>query len=149
MLSFPPKPENELLDFLEIGDGQFEVVDATSKLSKSSGNPMIELKLKVWDVKGKSGVIYDYLMLNEHNFSLRKIRHFCYSAGLGGFYEAGKLDAPDCIGRQGKCNIGIQKGSNGYQDKNVINDYLEASEQVLVKPLIKADDKEFDDDIPF
>ncbi len=151
-LNFEPKPENDLIDLLEVGDGDFEVMEAVEKHSKSNGNPMIELKLKVWDAKGQEGIIFDYLMLTGSNFSLRKIRHFCYSCGLETHYEQGSLSASNCAGKAGKLKIDFQKGNNGYADKNVVKDYItgHASEAKKSDPrLTSAQDEAFEDDIPF
>jgi hypothetical protein len=151
-LNYDPKPEEELIDLLEIGDGDFEVVEATEKHSKSNGNPMIELKLKAWDSKGQEGFMYDYLMLTGNNFSLRKIRHFCYSCGLDALYEQGRLSALDCTGKSGKLKIDFKKGENGYQDKNVVKDYVISTTETNKKTdsrFTAAQDEKFDDDIPF
>jgi hypothetical protein len=150
-LNFEPKEENDLIDLLEVGDGDFEVIEAVEKHSKSNGNPMIELKLKVWDSKGQEGIIFDYLMLTGSNFSLRKIRHFCYSCGLEALYDQGSLSASDCDGKAGKLKIDFQKGTNGYQDKNTVKDYIVASEETkkLDPRSTSAQDEKFDDDIPF
>jgi hypothetical protein len=146
-LIFEPKSENDLIDILETGQGDYEILEATKKTSKASSNPMIELKIKVWDAKGQEGIIYDYLMLTNSKFSLRKIRHFCYSCGLGDLYEKGKLSAFDCNGQTGKLKISLQSGTNGYSDKNVVNDYL-INEEIQKKEK-KEIESDFDDDIPF
>jgi hypothetical protein len=123
-LSFEPKSENELITLLSPGIGSYEVYHAEAKISKN-GNPMIELILRVWDDKGNTGQIYDYLILNEHKFSLRKIRHFCYASGIGELYEKGALNANDCINRYGKLKIIIQEDKLGkYPDKNSVDDYV-------------------------
>lgn len=148
MLSFTPKTEEELVDTLEIGEANFEVYEAAHKDSKSSGLPMIELKMKVWDKNGTQGIVYDYLMLNDSKFFLRKIRHFCFSAGLEEFYNAGRLHAHDCVGKQGKCTIGIQKDKTGkYPDKNVVNDYLYNKTDSQKKYV--PEEEAFNDDIPW
>lgn len=150
-LSFEPKKEDELIDLLEKGDGDYEVIKAVRKDSKSNGLPMIELQLKVWDHNGTQGLVYDYLMLTGSKFSLRKIRHFCYSNGMESFYESGKLSASDCEGKTGKCYIGIQKDKNGqYPDKNIIADYTMSN--VNSNSLNNKNGLEppvHDDDIPF
>jgi hypothetical protein len=125
---FTPQSENDLLDFLASGECNFEVVEATSKTS-SSGNQMIKLKLKVWDMNGDEGFIYDNLILTSSKFLLRKIKDFCYSCGLENFYDAGKLSALDCNGKSGKAVLGIEKGVNGYNDRNVIKGYIRKENQ--------------------
>jgi hypothetical protein len=150
-LQFAPKPESELIDLLETGEGNYEVIEAIKKYSKSTGNPMIELKLHVWDSKGQEGTLFDYLMLTGSNFSLRKIRHFCYSCGLGHLYEKGSLAAMDCVGKAGKLKIDFQKGNNGYQDKNVVKDYIAESEGEAKKTdsRFTSQEEKLEDDIPF
>ncbi len=151
-LAFEPKAEDELIDMLEVGEGNFEVFEATRKESKRTGAPMIEIKLKVWDKNGTQGIIYDYLMLTSEKFSLRKIRHFCFSCGLDEAYNSGKLNASDCVGRQGNLLIGFQKDKSGnYPDKNVANDYIQSNGSEPLKPKLNNVTKEehFDDDIPF
>lgn len=123
-LTFIPKKEEELIDLLAEGDGDFEVISAERTESKN-GNPMIKMSLKVWDKNGEHKFIYDYLMLTDKKYSLRRIRHFCYSCGLGELYECGKINASDCVGKAGKLKIGIQKDKNGqYCDKNIVTDYI-------------------------
>jgi hypothetical protein len=146
--NFEPKAEDELVDLLEEGDGNYEVASAEAKTSKN-GNPMIVLALKVWDKNGDQKFVYDYLILNGSKYSMRKIRHFCYSNGMEDFYNAGKFSASDCVDRTGKCVIGIQIDKTGqYAPKNVINDYKEHGSQVEHSNAEKGS-ADFDDDIPF
>jgi hypothetical protein len=156
-LQFEPKSEEDLHDFLEVGDGEFEVYKATRKDAKSTGNPMIELVLKVRDKDGEQKLIYDNLMLTGTKFALRRIRHFCYSAGLEKFYEAGKLNATDCTGKKGKLKIGFKpetKGEDGqtYKAKNVVDDYVSEINSEIKKSsssLTSSQDEKFEDDILF
>lgn len=157
--NFEPKTEEELTDLLEEGDGNYEVTSAEAQTSKN-GNAMIKLSLKAWDKKGDQKFIYDYLILNGSKFSMRKIRSFCYSNGMEEFYNSGKFSAPDCVGRAGKCVIGIEKGTPEYpNDKNVIRGYTHnnnsATEGATSKK-IGMDSRHstqalerMDDDIPF
>lgn|SRR3982750_488328 len=141
-LQFEPKKEEELITLLAVGDGDFEVSTAKKEVS-GAGNHQIKLVLKVWDSLGNQGIIFDYLMLNGHNLSLRKIRHFCYAAGLESSYEEGKLNASQCSGRTGKLKIGIQKDKEGvYPDKNSVQDYIFIKKNTLAENPI-------DDEIPF
>lgn len=141
-LQFEPKKEEELNTLLAIGIGDYEVIKSTAKKSHI-GNSMIELVIKVWDSQGNQGNIFDYLILNGHNLSMRKIRHFCYSAGLGISYEEGKLNASQCFGKVGKLQIGIQKDKEGkYPDKNSVQDYIYLE-------INTKNDAPIDDQIPF
>lgn len=141
-LQFEPKKEEDLITLLEIGIGDYEVIKAEAKTSKT-GNSMIELTLKVWDSLGNQGNIFDYLILNGHNLSMRKIRHFCYSSGLISSYEEGKLNAYQCLGKVGKLQIGIQKDKEGkYPDKNSVNDYIYLEKNI-------KNDAPINDKVPF
>lgn len=140
--TFEPKKEEDLITLLQCGEGSYEVVKSTDKLSKSN-NPMIELILRVWDQTGQEGQIYDYLILNDNKFSQRKIRHFCYASGIQELYEQGKLDPHNCENKCGKLLIGIQKDKSGqYPDKNCVTDYIQTDKEVENKP-------SFNEDIPF
>ena len=153
-LQFEPKKEDDLVDLLLPGEGIFKVIDATKKISKS-GSEMIEIKLKVEDQEGNEAIIYDYLT-TKSNFSLRKLRHFCYSCDLNKSYEMGILQVNDCKYKIGKLKIEIQKGLGEYQDKNIVKDYIikdenkKTSEELNFKNHInlekQKDDKSFFDD---
>lgn len=143
---YDPKEEKDLIDLLEEGEGDYEVVKAVFGESKNK-NPMITLTLKVWDKLGNQGTIFDYLILNDKNFSLRKIRHFCFSNGMQDIYERGGFNANDCENKSGKLIITIQKDPTGkYPDKNAVADYL-ASNGAEKKQAQEGED--LNDEIPF
>lgn len=151
--TFDPKNEHELVDLLQEGEGDYEVLNAEEQISKTSGNPMIKLTLKVWDKAGEHQNIFDYLILNPNKYSLRKIRHFCYSNGMQDFYESGKLSSADCIGKTGKCTIKTDYDAAGkYAPKSVIADYTINNNSATESAAPKKSGTEapaFDDDIPF
>lgn len=125
-LEFIPKKEEELVDLLKEGEGNFQILSAEKKQSHA-GNSMIKLTVKVWDCEGKTSNIFDYLMLSAHNFSLRKIKHFCESCELHDKYESGKLNAIDCENQFGKLIIGIEIDKDGkYPPKNKVLDYCKS-----------------------
>ena len=63
-MEFKPCTEQELAErkLWAKGTYDFEIPDAFEKLSKSSGNPMIELKVRIFKPDGSSRVISDYLL---------------------------------------------------------------------------------------
>lgn len=104
------------------GEYDFEVIEAAEKQSKS-GNDMIELQVTVFNAEGKQKTIKDWLLGTPS--TIYKLRHFAYGSGLEQEYEAGTLEASDCIRRTGKVTLRIEKDPNGqYADKNVIQDYV-------------------------
>lgn len=121
----------------------FEVLTAIETLSKA-GNDMIELELRVFTTEGKGRVFKDWLVSSDG--VAYKVRHFASAAGLLPQYEKGELRAADCVGKTGRCQIGIEKGKDPYPDKNKINDYAPI---VPGAPLIASVAPELDDEIPF
>lgn len=120
-MRFQSKSEEELQkeNLLPEGDYDFEVVEATEKRSKTSGNDMIELRLKVFD-NGDTVTVFDYL-LEAMGF---KLRHFCEATGLLSKYDRGDISAIDCRGRSGICTIKIKEASKGYPASNAVADYV-------------------------
>lgn len=135
---------------LEPGIYNFTVSKAESKRSKS-GNPMIELTLKVFDNNGKEFNVFDYLIaMPSMNW---KIRHFCDSVGLTKEYESGKFDEYLAVGRSGKVDIVFQKGKakdggGFYKDKNAVEDYVMTDQGAQKYNAAPVDDFK-DDSIPF
>lgn len=145
-MRFTPKTEKEIQEMNLISPGiyDFEVISASDKMSKT-GNEMIELKIKIWDINNQERIIFDYL-LEAMSF---KLRHFAEATGLLQKYESGMLLAKDCLGKSGKVEIIIQKDKNGqYGDKNAVKDYISLSETSHAEP-IKKDDSFLNDEIPF
>lgn len=148
MFNFNPQTEDMLAkaSLLEKGEYSFEVQSAIQKVSRS-GNSMIELILGVWDIDGRVHQVYDYLMESM----AYKIRHFCYSVGLGEKYELGGFRDSECLGKSGKCKIIIQEDKTGqYRPKNSVQDYLQLDAvdknyKVETTPALDA----MDDNIPF
>jgi len=139
-MEFEPKTDEELdmEGLLEPGVYDCEVIEAEDQKSKS-GNDMIKLKLQAWRANGSSAHVFDYIL----PAFARKLKHFCYAAGLEAQYDAGKVTASDCYGKAVQAEIDIEKQEN-YKPKNVVVDYMpQVSEQRAMKP--DGDD----DDLPF
>lgn len=148
--SFTPKTEEELIDLLEVGDGDFEITKAERR--EKDGYPMFVLNLKVFDKNGKDGYMTDYLKLDtESNYCMRKIRHLCYSCGLGDLWERGKFDAADFLGKTGKLIIGLKKAGQGkdgkwYAESRNVRDYVnlegmeDSMEQLKQRQAMRATD---------
>lgn len=152
-MKFTPKSREEAMQsgLLPKGNYQFTVKQAFSKVSKKSGNPMIELILSIWDSSGREHQIYDYLMESvEH-----KLRHFCYSIGCGDMSETGEFDIFKVMNRTGTCKIRVKEDNEGYLPKNEVVDYLmenidAASLDISNGFKAAAEiDQEFSDTVPF
>lgn len=150
--NFEPLTEAELqtANLIEPGVYDFEVIKSTKRPSKA-GNPMAELTLNVWDKKGKTKTVFDYLVFTSAALSIKKIKHFCDSTGLVEEYKKGSLPE-ELVGLSGKVAIDIQdempKPSGGYYpSKNVVIDYMK--EGLVESKSANSSDSFKDDDIPF
>lgn len=165
-MNFTPKTEEELAreSLLSAGTYPFEVLEAIEQVSKK-GNEMIKLKLNVFGQSGEQVHVYDYL-LESMAF---KLRHFAEAAGLLRDYEAGKLDAQACVGKNGFVKLEIEE-QLGYVPRNTVKDYAKpdaslsrggnGGEKPVQPPIHNARHTasmaaqapavgQFDDDIPF
>lgn len=125
----------------------FEVIDASDEVSKKSGNEMIKLKLCVYRPEGGESHVYDYL-LEAMAF---KFKHFCEAVGMLDRYEAGDINASDCINKCGKVELRLEKNDKG-DDRSVVKDYIKriAPAQGAQPPKgLIGEGKPLDDEIPF
>ena len=95
-MTFEPKTEQEIAEskLWSKGEYGFEIVDASEKNSKTSGKPMIELKVKLYDGKGTGRTITDYLLAETPE----KLRHCADACGLLDKYNTGALSGGDFRG---------------------------------------------------
>jgi hypothetical protein len=121
-MNFKPCSEQEIADRKLWAKAvyPFEIMEAVEKVSQSGHNPMIELKVKISRADGASRVIPDYLVEQR----AEKLKHAAAACGLLDKYESGSLPASDFRGKRGKLKLTVEKGKNGYPDRNVIADYV-------------------------
>jgi hypothetical protein len=144
-MKFTPRTEKEVSRIFEKGDYRFTVSSALEKVSKSSGNQMIHLKLVVYhsDIPGKTTIVDCYLLNDNPSFEYL-IRHFCYSVGLGELYEQGNLLPEQCNGKEGIVRLAIEEDKTGkYPDKNKVTDFI------AEKLTENSSEEKLNDDIPF
>lgn len=153
MPTFQPKTENEVTtaNLFPAGVYDYEVAQADDVTSKKSGEPMIKLKLKVFDKDGNSRVVFDNLMFLES--MAFKLRHACYASGVGVQYEKGQIEAIDFNGVVGKVKLKQTPAKNGHPAKNEVVDYIveDDSKSQREKTNVAEKDEEAlkDDSIPF
>lgn len=124
-MQFNPQDERELRGamLLTPGEYEFEVVKGKDAISKSSGNEMIALTLRVFpNDDGSPRLINDYLVPGSSMGEL-KINRFCHAVGLQDVYFSGELTGIACDGAAGRCKLTIQV-SEEYGDKNTVRDYI-------------------------
>jgi len=128
-MNFEPQTEQQLIEnrLWSKGDYEFEILDGLDKTSKTSGKPMIELKLKLSNGNGQRRAITDYLLAETPE----KLRHAAEACGLLDRYNTGKLSGAEFKSRRGRLKLGIEKDKKKiYPDKNIVLDYLCASRGV-------------------
>lgn len=151
-MKFEPQTADQIASSGLLPDGLYdlEVVEASEGQSKSSGNDMITLEIKVFGAAGER-TIYEYLVSNL----AWKVRGAAEGFGLLAEYEMGELTAEDFLGKTGKANITTQPGQNGFKPKNVIKSYepkmasappARSAARAATRPSSSA---AMDDDIPF
>ena len=126
-----PKDSGPML--LPAGDYTLLVREAEERVS-SKGNPMIALEL---EPVGHQGVlIREYLVATTA--AMFKIRNFCECAGLDSQFAAGRIGENDCRGRLVLARVSIEDGTDGYQDKNRVDEFLPGAVQVATAPTAAA-----------
>lgn len=131
-MKFTPKTEEQLAEesLLEPGIYDFEIVEASEAISKSSGNEMLVLKLRIFSDRGNR-LVTDYI-----TSSLEwKLRHFADSVGLLERYNQGELYPEDIGVRGGKLELKIDKGNGTYKPKNSVKDYIPGTGAVATPEL--------------
>ena len=131
-MEFKPKSREEIAKekLLKPGIYDFEVMRAEETTSKSSGNPMIKLKLRIFHDGGEAH-LYDYLVSTQEE----KLASFCDAIGKSAEYDAGDIKSDDLEGCSGRAKIGIEDekpkedGESNWPAKNKIKNYLPKSEK--------------------
>lgn len=151
---YTPISEQEAMAerFQLLKEGEYDAVISSSEdKQSSSGNPMMDITLHVYDDNGKEHSVRDFLVFSKN--MMWKVVRFANSSGLSKVYEEGKLCSENAIGNRVRVKISIDEGKeipidklNGkplgtrYYDKNKVDDY--------VKKLDESDPFQ-DDDIAF
>lgn len=104
----------------EPGDYSFEIESAEDGFSKSSGNEMMTLKVRVFKTDGSTQLITDYLL----DKMAEKLMNACEACGVLDKYQGGKLEAHDFVGKTGYCTLKIDPAKGEYKAKNAIFDYV-------------------------
>jgi hypothetical protein len=127
-----------------------EVTSAEEKTSKT-GNPMIEIRLKVYTPNGER-TMRDWMLPTFP----RKLKHFCDAAGLESEYTLGCVEANHCTGKVVMVEVKHTEGKGEYAGRTNANanDYkkVERVSAARSKPAPKpmpANVEISPDDIPF
>ena len=124
---------------LEPGEYVFQVQNAEHTTS-STGNWMWKLQLRFEQANGNDVTVFDYLVENDRN--MWKFNAYLDSIGSK-LTDTSKLG--DTIGEIGRASVEVEKGTNGYSDRNRVKRYIKKEEEKKVKKA-KAEPVE---DLPF
>ena len=124
---------------LEPGEYLFQVQNAEHTTS-STGNWMWKLQLRFEQENGNDVTVFDYLVENDRN--MWKFNAFLDSIGSK-LTDTSKLG--DTIGEIGRASVEVEKGTNGYADRNRVKRYIKKEEEKKAKKP-KAEPVE---DLPF
>ena len=160
MFAYTPITEQEAIEerFNLLKEGEYDaVITVSHDKQSSSGNPMMDMTLQVFDEAGKSRDVRDFLVFTKS--MMWKVIRFADSAGLLTQYEQGQLCSECAVGNRVRVKITVEQGSeipqdklkgkpmgSRYPDKNKVDDYIKKGEQ---KPIAAADSPFTDDDINF
>lgn len=118
------------------GDFAFEIEAATETVSKTSGAPMIQMKLQIETAPNVWRSVRAWLVFNDKPGSVNSLFAFCACVGLD-FYR-GQIECSDVVGKTGRARFRQQQKDRSYGE---VEKWL---------PLIRdAHDPENPDDLPF
>ena len=166
-MRYKPYTEAQIqsMNVMDEGIYPFQVleVDTTDRsnrpLQDKNGNDMAKLKLLVWDHENRERIVYTFIS-GDGNFAY-KLRHFAQTINMISEYEDGIFDIQRSMGRSGKANIVIKKGTlkqdgsgEMWPDRNDVKDFIvdgPGNTPIAVEnpKLEVADNAIQDDDIPF
>ena len=109
-------------------------------MQSKAGNDMLRLNFLVTSDKGNTTRIYDYIVIPNTLFKLKSICR-CLNMDFDG-----TLDEKELIGQRLKVEVSIEKGKDGYKDRNKIDKYIDGINSDTTPE--KTPDVP-DDDIPF
>ena len=150
-MKFTPKTEKDINEsrLLPAGIYDFKIADAVPKTSgpnsKNPGTPYIGLRMQVWSAEGAMRFVDGML----HPAMEAQLRHFCEVGGLMEHYEAGTLQAENCVGVAGKVKLRMREAEGNFGAKNEVQDFVVTQDKpAKAKPApVKVAANE--DDVPF
>jgi hypothetical protein len=163
-MKYTPYTEAQIIsmNMMEEGIYPFEVLEATTTdkfnnpMVDRNGNDMAKLKLCVWDNENKERILITY-MSGDGAFAY-KLRHFAQTLGMIQDYEGGFFNVHNTIGKSGKANIIVKKGTmkndgsgEMWADRNEVKDFVVSTEPVTIQPPVLSvpPTQDLDDEIPF
>lgn len=143
MFQYDVMSEQEAMSerFSLIKEGVYEGIITSSQDTKSStGNPMMDMTITVYDENGKPYDIREFLVFTKN--MMWKVIHFADSSGLLKEYEEGRLCSEVAINKRVVVKVVIEEGKeipqdklqgkpigSKFPDKNKISEYIKKNAQ--------------------
>lgn len=150
-----PRTERELRDaeMNQPGVYGFEIVSCV-ECDSPQGEPQFELQLSCFTDDIQPFRVKGWVTYSTTPYIHRMLRRFFDCIGLIDRYNAGEVQAYECVGRAGKCRIGHRNGAKGgtfYQIKEFIVESVSDDEEIVAKPSKPAPVSAVcaDDEVPF
>lgn len=157
----PEEAEQERFQLMK--EGEYDAVISSSEDKQSStGNPMMDVTLTVYDEEGRTHNVRDFLVFTRS--MMWKIISCADSAGILPEYNQGRFCSNTLINKNVRVKIGIEEGrqipedrlqgkpvGSVYPAKNKVTAYIKKSEQKPLghaKPSVAIEQLE-DEDVPF
>lgn len=121
-MRFSPVSEDQASRVWPKGEYDATVEAAIETTSKSSGNDMLEVHLKVYGQNGKEQKLRDYLVHTEGG--AYKFQRFCKSAGQWDAYQAGEITGATFQNANVTVKLGEEKGTDDFPPRNKVLDYM-------------------------
>jgi len=140
----PTEAKDKTFICLPAGEYESEIMTAENKVSKSSGNPMIELQLNCHDTGGKIVRVFDYIVNPQ---SLWKLKSICRCCGMD--FDDGIIDEQLLVGKRMTVKLKVRAATDQFSEKNEVVAYLEgispttptqATESATLKTATVVDD---------
>ena len=118
-------------ELLKAGKGRFQVESVESSFSKK-GNPMLILKIRIFDGEQHSTIVTEYLTKTM----LYRGRALLRAGGMDIPHNSTKIKIKllDFEGKQGGCEIGVEDATADFPPKNIIKTYLEPTQDTPPPP---------------
>lgn len=146
--TLPAKVEEKQFEVPPIGEYNFIVASVEKTFSKSSGKPMLKVRL---ELQGADGSVFDNLVISEN--AMFKVVTFFESIGLKKKGEEITISIGDladrATGKEGRCKIKHELYNGNTNAK--VDKYLLPDAKKAAKKPADGEDLPFpvDDDVPF
>ncbi len=132
------------------GDYEAIIVAAVDGTSKTSGNPMLTVKFRVYSTTGGEMLLDEYIVTPGTVFKLGAIAK---ALGKSDEFKADTFDVERYIGKSLIVELDIEEGNGDYPEKNRIKKYKPLDRAASGKPVTTsssaAHDPIVESDIPF